>query len=72
MQTGLLRYFKTNILLIFAHYMLIFRLFAKTLVRMGKGEREREREDNIEGRKQITFHSFRRFVKTTISEVLLL
>jgi hypothetical protein len=32
---------------------------------MGKGERE----DNNERRRQITFHSFRRFVKTTISDL---
>jgi hypothetical protein len=35
------------------------------LDRIGKGERE----DNNEGRRQITFHSFRRFVKTTISDL---
>ena len=39
--------------------------FGKTLDRMGKGERE----DNNERRRQITFHSFRRFVKTTISDL---
>ena len=39
--------------------------FGKTLDRMGKGERE----DNNEKRRQITFHSFRRFVKTTISDL---
>lgn len=39
--------------------------FGKTLVLMGKGERE----DNNERRRQITFHSFRRFVKTTISDL---
>ncbi len=38
--------------------------FAKTLDRMGKGEREDGNE-----RRQITFHSFRRFVKTTISDL---
>ena len=32
---------------------------------MGKGERE----DNNERRRQITFHSFRRFVKSTISDL---
>ena len=32
---------------------------------MGKGERE----DGNEGRRQITLHSFRRFVKTTISDL---
>ncbi|HXT82932.1 MAG TPA: site-specific integrase [Verrucomicrobiae bacterium] len=39
--------------------------FAKTLDRMGKGERE----ENNERRRQITFHSFRRFVKSTISDL---
>ena len=39
--------------------------FAKTLDRMGKGERE----DNNERRIQITLHSFRRFVKSTISDL---
>ena len=39
--------------------------FAKMLDRMGKGERE----DNNERRRQITFHSFRRFVKSTISDL---
>ena len=37
--------------------------FVKTLDRMGKGEKE----DNNERRRQITLHSFRRFVKSTIS-----
>ena len=39
--------------------------FAKTLDRVGKGERE----NNNERRRQVTFHSFRRFVKTTISDL---
>ena len=39
--------------------------FAKTLDRMGKGERE----DNNGRHRQITLHSFRRFVKTTISDL---
>jgi integrase len=39
--------------------------FAKTLDRMGKGERE----DHNESRRQITLHSFRRFVKSTISDL---
>ncbi|MGA8083539.1 MAG: tyrosine-type recombinase/integrase [Candidatus Nitrosopolaris sp.] len=43
----------------------IAKSFAKTLDRMGKGERE----DGNERRRQITFHSFRRFVKTTISDL---
>lgn len=39
--------------------------FERTLDRMGKGERE----DGNERRRQITLHSFRRFVKTTISDL---
>ncbi len=39
--------------------------FAKTLDRMGKGARE----DGNEKRREITLHSFRRFVKTTISDL---
>jgi len=39
--------------------------FAKTLDRIGKGERE----DGNDGRRQVTLHSFRRFVKTTISDL---
>jgi integrase len=39
--------------------------FAKTLDLMGKGSRE----DGNERRRQITIHSFRRFVKTTISDL---
>jgi integrase len=39
--------------------------FERTLDRMGKGERE----DENERRRQITLHSFRRFVKTTISDL---
>jgi len=39
--------------------------FAKTLDRMSKGQRE----DGNERRRQITLHSFRRFVKTTISDL---
>ncbi len=41
------------------------RFFAKTLDRMGKGTRE----DGNEKRREITLHSFRRFVKTTISDL---
>ena len=41
------------------------KAFAKTLDRMGKGDRE----DGNERRRQITLHSFRRFVKTTISDL---
>ena len=39
--------------------------FAKTLDRIGKGARE----DGNERRREITLHSFRRFVKTTISDL---
>ena len=39
--------------------------FAKTLDRMGKGMRE----DDNNKRRKITLHSFRRFVKTTISDL---
>ena len=39
--------------------------FAKTLDRMGRGERE----DGNERWRQITLHSFRRFVRTTISDL---
>lgn len=39
--------------------------FAKTLDRMGKGARE----DGNERRRESTLHSFRRFVKTTISDL---
>ena len=39
--------------------------FARTLDRSGKGSRE----DNNHGRREITLHSFRRFVKTTISDL---
>jgi integrase len=41
------------------------RSFAKTIDRMGKGTRE----DGNERRREITLHSFRRFVKTTISDL---
>jgi integrase len=46
-------------------YKELARTFAKTLDRMGKGTRE----DGNEQRRQITLHSFRRFVKTTISDL---
>jgi hypothetical protein len=46
-------------------YQDLVRSFAKTLDRMGKGTRE----DGNERRRQITLHSFRRFVKTTISDL---
>jgi hypothetical protein len=39
--------------------------FVRTLDRMVKGERE----DSNERHRQITLHSFRRFVKTTISDL---
>jgi len=41
------------------------RSFGKTLDRIGRGTRE----DGNERRRQITLHSFRRFVKTTISDL---
>ncbi|MDQ6864650.1 MAG: hypothetical protein M3044_12595 [Thermoproteota archaeon] len=41
------------------------RSFAKTLDRSGKGDRE----DGNRRRRQISLHSFRRFVKTTISDL---
>ena len=46
-------------------YQELVRSFAKTLDLMGKGSRE----DGNERRRQITLHSFRRFVKTTISDL---
>jgi integrase len=46
-------------------YQDLVKSFAKTLDRMGKGARE----DGNERRRQITLHSFRRFVKTTISDL---
>ena len=44
----------------------LVRSFAKTLDRMGKGTRE---DSANHRRRQITLHSFRRFVKTTISDL---
>ena len=41
------------------------QIFSNTLDRIGMGDRE----DGNEIRRQITFHSFRRFVKTTISNL---
>jgi len=41
------------------------RSFARTLDRSGKGKRE----DGNQRRRQITLHSLRRFVKTTISDL---
>ena len=41
------------------------RSFARTLDRSGKGDRE----DGNQRRRQISLHSFRRFVKTTISDL---
>jgi integrase len=46
-------------------YFDLARSFGKTLDRMGKGIRE----DGNGNRRQITLHSFRRFVKTTISDL---
>jgi integrase len=47
-------------------YVEFVRSFGKTLDRMNKGERE---EGNNGRRREITLHSFRRFVKTTISDL---
>lgn len=44
----------------------LVKSFGKTLDRIGKGTRE---EGNNGRRRQITLHSFRRFVKTTISDL---
>jgi integrase len=44
----------------------IATVFAKTLDRIGLGSREDDRNEN---RREITLHSFRRFVKTTISDL---
>jgi integrase len=46
-------------------YQDLVKSFAKTLDRMGKGDRE----GGNERRRQITLHSFRRFVKTSISDL---
>ena len=46
-------------------YINLVGIFAKTLDRIGKGNRE----DGNEIRREITLHSFRRFVKTTISDL---
>ena len=43
----------------------LLKVFQKTLDRIGKGDRE----DGNEWRRQITLHSLRRFVKTTISDL---
>ena len=47
-------------------YFEIARFFAKTLDSMGKGDRE---DGSNNRRREITLHSFRRFVKTTISDL---
>jgi integrase len=49
-----------------AIYFDLVKSFGKTLDRIGKGLRE---ESNNNKRRQITLHSFRRFVKTTISDL---
>ena len=46
-------------------YKNLVETFEKTLDRIGMGERE----DGNEIRREITLHSFRRFVKTTISDL---
>jgi integrase len=47
-------------------YTYLARSFGKTLDRMNKGDRE---DGSNERRRKITLHSFRRFVKTTISDL---
>ena len=47
-------------------YFDLIKSFGKTLDRMGKGIRE---DSSNNRRRQITLHSFRRFVKTTISDL---
>jgi integrase len=47
-------------------YVEFVRSFGKTLDRMKRGDRE---EGSNERRRKITLHSFRRFVKTTISDL---
>jgi hypothetical protein len=47
-------------------YFGIVKHFEKTLDSMGKGSRE---DGSNERRREITLHSFRRFVKTTISDL---
>jgi integrase len=47
-------------------YFDVVRHFGKTLDSMGKGSRE---DGSNERRREITLHSFRRFVKTTISDL---
>src|SRR5919198_479280 len=47
-------------------YIHLSNSFGKTLDRMNKGDRE---EGSNGRRRQITLHSFRRFVKTTISDL---
>jgi integrase len=47
-------------------YVNLATVFARTLDRIGMGKREDENENR---RREITLHSFRRFVKTTISDL---
>jgi integrase len=47
-------------------YFVIVKHFEKTLDSMGKGDRE---DGNNDRRREITLHSFRRFAKTTISDL---
>jgi hypothetical protein len=46
-------------------YVVIARSYAKMLDRIGKGDKE----DNNNKRRKITLHSFRRFIKSTISDL---
>ena len=47
-------------------YLALARSFGKTLERINKGDKE---DGSNERRRKITLHSFRRFVKTTISDL---
>jgi hypothetical protein len=47
-------------------YLDLARSFGKTLERINKGDKE---DGSNERRRKITLHSFRRFVKTTISDL---
>ncbi|HET9806286.1 MAG TPA: hypothetical protein VFP49_05220 [Nitrososphaeraceae archaeon] len=51
-------------------YTNLVTLFEKTLDRNGIGSSKEQQEgNNKHSRRKITFHSFRRFVKTTISDL---
>ena len=50
-------------------YFTLVAAFAKTLDRIGMGSREDGNGNGNETRRKITFHSFRRYVKSTISDL---